>query len=111
MILKPDDVIKARLKVEDKGEVHKMFTKLCYVAMDKYVPLNEGRLRSNVQVDEDSITYQTSYAKYQFYGKRQDGSHKVRHYTTPGTGPHWDKRMKSVEMKNIEKNLQEYIGG
>ena len=32
-------------------------------------------------------------------------------YTTPGTGPYWDKRMVSAEMQDVVKEVQDYIGG
>lgn len=35
------------------------------------------------------IEWRKGYAEYQERGKRKDGSHKIRHYTTPGTGPHY----------------------
>ena len=42
---------------------------------------------------------------------REDGSRPVRNYTTPGTGPYWDKRMVSVDMPDIVKRIQDKFGG
>lgn len=113
--IKPTSTIKAKLGIEPNGRVHKFFTNTCYKHMDKYVPRRAGSdggtLRETVDIQTDSITYQTPYARYQYYGMRQDGTHVVRHYTTPGTGTYWDKRMKSAEMKNIVKEVQDHIGG
>lgn len=109
--IKPTSTIKAKLGIETNGRVQKFFTNTCYKHMDKYVPMDEGNLRTIVDIQSDSITYESPYAEYQYYGMRKDGTHVVRNYTTPGTGPYWDKKMKSVEMQDVVKEVQDYIGG
>ena len=109
--LKPTSTIKARLGIEPNGRVQKFFTNTCYKHMDKYVPKDEGNLRTIVDIKNDSITYESPYARYQYYGMRDDGTHVVKNYTTPGTGPYWDKRMVSAEMQDVVKEVQKYIGG
>ena len=114
---KPTSVIVADLGVQPKGEIHKWFTNTCALRMDKYVPKDEGHLRETVVVNgvvtenvtEDTITYDQQYARYQYYGMREDGSHVVRNYTTPNTGRYWDKRMWSAEKNQIIKEVQNYI--
>ena len=107
--MKPTSVIKARLGIEPNGRIQKFFTNTCYRHMDKYVPMDTGTLRENVTLTEDTITYEQPYAGYQYYGERKDGSHKVVRYTTPGTGPYWDKRMVSAEMQDVVKEVQDYV--
>jgi hypothetical protein len=109
--LKPTSQIKARLGIEPNGRVQKFFTNTCYKHMDKYVPQDNGDLRTIVDIQPNSITYESNYARYQYYGVREDGTHKVKNYTTPGTGPYWDKRMVSAEMQDVVKEVQDYIGG
>ena len=109
--LKPTSTIKARLGLDPNGRVQKFFTNTCYKHMDKYVPQDSGDLRTIVDIQPDSITYESVYAEYQYYGMRKDGTHVVKNYTTPGTGPYWDKRMVSAEMENVVKEVQKYIGG
>ena len=109
--IQPTSVIKARLGLEPNGRVQKFFTNSCYKHMDKYVPMDNGDLRTVVDIQPNSITYEMPYARYQYYGMRDDGTHVVTHYTTPGTGSYWDKRMVSAEMQNIEKEVQKFIGG
>ena len=109
--MKPTNQIKAKLGIDTNGRVQKFFTNSCYKHMDKYVPMDEGNLRTIVDIQPDSITYESPYARYQYYGIREDGTHEVQNYTTPGTGPYWDKRMKSVEMQDIVKEVQDYVGG
>jgi hypothetical protein len=107
--LKPTSVIKARLGIEPNGRVQQFFTNTCYKHMDKYVPMDNGDLRTVVDIQPDSITYESPYAEYQYYGMRKDGTHVVKHYTTPGTGTYWDKRMVSAEMQNVVKEVQDYV--
>lgn len=109
VILKPISEIKSRLGVDSNGRVQKFFTNTCYKYMDKYVPMDRGDLRTIVDIQEDNITYESPYARYQYYGEREDGSHKVQNYTTPGTGPYWDKRMVSAEIDDVVKEVQDYI--
>ena len=109
--MQPTSVIKARLGLEPNGRVQRFFTNTCYKHMDKYVPKDEGNLRTIVDIQPDSITYESPYARYQYYGVREDGTHQVQNYTTPGTGPYWDKRMVSAEMQDVVKEVQNYFGG
>lgn len=82
-MLEPISTIKLRLGIEPNGKVAKFFTNTCRKHMDKYVPKDIGNLRLIVREDANSITYQSSYARYQYKGMREDGSHVVRNYTTP----------------------------
>lgn len=109
--LKPTSEIRAHLGLEVNGRVQKFFTNTCYKHMDKYVPQDNGELRTVVDIQPNSITYESNYAKYQYYGMRKDGTHVVKNYTTPGTGPYWDKRMISAEMQDVVKEVQKYVGG
>ena len=108
---KPVAQIKAELGLEPNGRVQKFFTNTCYKHMDKYVPMDLGNLRTVVDIQDDSITYESPYARYQYYGEREDGSHKVQNYSTPGTGSFWNKRMISAEIDDVIKEVQEYMGG
>ncbi len=107
--MKPTSQIKARLGLEPNGRVQKFFTNTCYKHMDKYVPKDNGELRTVVDIESNSITYEMPYARYQYYGMRDDGTHVVKNYTTPGTGTYWDKRMVSAEMQDVVKEVQNYV--
>ncbi len=105
--IKPISVIKAYLGIEPNGKVQKFFTNTCYRYMDKYVPMDTGNLRRNVSITSDTITYESPYAHAQYIGEVNGG--QVKNYTTPGTGPYWDERMKSVEMQDVVKEVQNYV--
>ena len=109
LILKPTSVIEANLGIQNGGSVHAFFTETCYKAMDKYVPMDNGDLRTNVDIQTDKIIYETPYARYQYYGMREDGSHVVKNYTTPGTGKYWDKRMWSAEGTDVIRQTQDFL--
>lgn len=107
MGLKPISEIKADLGIEPNGKVQKYFTERCYQHMDKYVPKDTGVLREKVVKGTDYIKYNMPYAHAQYVGIVHVSP--VKNYTTPGTGPYWDKRMVSVEINDIIKECQEYM--
>ena len=109
--LQPTSEIKLRLGIDPNGRVQKFFTNTCYKHMDKYVPMDNGDLRTNVDIQTNSITYESPYARYQYYGIREDGTHQVKNYTTAGTGTYWDKRMWSAESEEVINEVQNYVGG
>lgn len=105
--MQPTSVIKARLGIEPNGKVQKFFTNACYRYMDKYVPKDTGALRETVTLTADTITYEQPYAHAQYVGIVN--GHAVQNYTTPGTGPYWDERMKSADMQNVVAEVQNFI--
>ena len=107
--LKPTSVIKTQLGINSDGRVQKFFTNTCYKKMDKYVPMDNGDLRTNVTITANTITYEVPYASYQYHGVREDGTHVVTNYTTAGTGTYWDKRMWSAEGQDVVNSVQNYV--
>ena len=106
MKIKPVNVIEAELGIDPNGEISKFFTDTCYNHMDKYVPMRPGQgggsLRNVVDKGTDYITYEMYYAQYQY-------PHQYQHYSTPGTGPYWDRRMVSAEMQDVIREVQEKV--
>ena len=105
--MQPTSVIKANLGIDPNGRVQKFFTNTCYRHMDKYVPQDSGDLRTIVDIQSNTITYEMPYAHAQYVGFTKG---PVQNYTTPGTGPYWDRRMVSAEMQDVVKEVQDYIG-
>lgn len=107
------DEIRKELGINPGGKAQKYFTNTCYRYMDKYVPMSDldsrGDLRTIVDIDDDSITYCVPYASYQYYGVREDKTHKVSHYTTPGTGAYWDQLMMDAERDDVVKEVANYM--
>lgn len=104
--MKPTSVIKANLGIQPNGPVHAYFTERCYVYMNDYVPKREGNLRNTVTLSTNTITYESPYAHAQYVGFTKG---PVVNYTTPGTGPYWDKRMWSAEGQDVVKEVQDFI--
>lgn len=106
--MKPISTIKADLGIETDGPIQKLFTNTCYRHMDRYVPKDTGILRRTVSLTSKTITYEQPYAHAQYVGYTK-GPVKPENYTTPGTGPYWDRRMKSAEMQDIVREVQDEI--
>lgn len=113
----PQTII-ANFGLGKNGDVHKFFTNTCALHMDKYVPYDEGTLANSVvqggvvtsNVDVDSITYDQEYASYVYNGISKNGnSLNYSHDMHPYAGDHWDERMVSAEMSEIEQEVQDYI--
>ena len=105
--MQPTSTIMAHLGIEPNGKAQSFFTNTCYKHMNKYVPKRTGNLRNNVDIQSDRITYKSPYAKIQYEGIIW--GHEVQNYTTPGTGPYWDRRMVSAEMQDVVKEVQQYV--
>lgn len=75
-------------------------------------PLRDNFLRRNVSKTVDGlngiIEWHEPYASYQERGMRYDGSHVVKHYTTPGTSAGFAKR--AVEKVVTPTNIRRYMG-
>ena len=90
---------------------------------EKFVPYSAGSSQSagnlresgKVTKGENGVFYlvwDTVYALYQWYGVRADGSHKVQHYTTPGTGKQWVEAARAQYGDRWQKIVQkEFSGG
>lgn len=76
-------------------------------------PLKDGDLREQVtktvnQTEKTgTITWTVPYASYQERGKRFDGSHVVKNYTTPGTGKDFAKN--AVKSVMTPQRLAKYL--
>lgn len=78
---------------------------------EKYVPYSGGSSQSAGNLRESGhvvkadsgryfLVWDTVYALYQWFGVRADGSHRVKNYTTAGTGKQW---VETAKDKNIDK--------
>ena len=89
---------------------------------EKFVPYSGGSIQSagnlresgKVVQGENNVFYlvwDTVYARYQWYGVRADGSHRVQHYTTPGTGKLWVDAAKAQYGDRWNKIFQKAFSG
>ena len=108
-----------RIGAQPKGPVQKFFTNTCALHMDKYVPARDLILAGTVvqdgvineaNVTEDTITYAQPYARYQYNGERQDGSHKIVNRTLdkhPLATSYWDRHMVTAEIDDVVDEVQD----
>lgn len=107
LYMQPTSTIKASLGLGKNGQVLRYFQNSCYKHMDKYVPRRKGKLRETVDLSNPSyIIYEMPYAHVQYVGYTT-GPVKPENYTTPGTGPYWDKKMWAVESRTVIREVQE----
>lgn len=80
--------------------------------MERFVPKLDGHLRASATFDKDGVTYDTPYARAQFYGSSytKKTSFTFRRYTTSGTGKRWDLRASAIYMSDWEKKALEGMG-
>lgn len=115
MKMKPISSIKADLGIDANGKIQRYFTERCAERMDKYVPFEGGNL-SRYRLEPTSVNYEQPYARYQYTGARQDGSHKIneanrnRSIHSLATS-YWDKKMVTAEMPEIIREVQEKLNG
>ena len=132
----PTSIIEIKLGIDSNGRVQRQAQNLCYQYMKKYVPFRNGsgeHLRTKVDLSNpELIVYDSPYAHYMYEGMVMAPSYPIKkngvvvgfyspkgkrkHYTgekikykTPGTGDHWDEKMKNNDMVIIEKKLQNFI--
>ena len=87
---------------------------------DKYVPFQQGALKNQCTIASDGsqIVYTQPYAHYQYYGQVMAGR-PPKQYTgdsltyngAPMRGARWTERMLADKRKEIENNVEKYIGG
>lgn len=53
-----------------------------------------------------AVVYAKPYAGYQERGERYDGTHKVRHYTSPDTGKHY---LKNTGDAVVERGIRWFL--
>ncbi len=74
---------------------------------EKYVPYSAGStqsaggLRDSGRVERGEggrmyLVWDTVYALFQWFGVRADGTHRVQHYTTAGTGTQWVEKARAA---------------
>lgn len=95
--------LKEKLARESMLRGRRAFANQAMADMNQFVPAKEFILRQTVTLglDGGSIFYNTPYAQTQY---------KIQHrnYTTPGTGPYWDKKAQGIYMSDWEKA---FLGG
>lgn len=97
----PVDRILLKRSLNKNGAGQRFFTHEVRRLSDPYVPFLTGVLKNTATEEVDRITYNTPYARRQYY-------------ENPGTGlrgPHWTERMWADRGKEIISATAAYCGG
>lgn len=97
----PVDRILLKRNLNKNGVGQRFFTHEVRRLSDPYVPFLTGVLKNTATEEVNRITYNTPYARRQYY-------------ENPGTGlrgPHWTERMWADRGKEIVKATAAYCGG
>ena len=113
--LKSLEEIKKKLKINDNGPAQAFLMSTAAKKMDKYVPFRSGTL-SDYTLTNEYIIYPQEYAAYQYYGQRKDKTHKINPANRdrskhPLATSYWAEKMKTAEIDEIVKEVQDFIGG
>ena len=80
--------------------------------MDRYIPLRSGggalRASASMGGSGKTISYNTVYARAQFYGT--NGIVTFSKYTTPGTGKDWLKPAKEANLESWKQKALKEMG-
>jgi len=110
-----DDVVKD-LGMNKTGDFQQHMTHRARVRMERHVPSSVGvparpsGLRETAQEDYDGVIYGPSGTEANAYASivyhwPQEGIH----WTTPGTGSFWDKRMMADQEEQLIQDIQTFI--
>ncbi len=124
------------LNLEENGLAQQFFTNEVWRLSDDYVPYENGLLKTNVIVKSNSLTYNSPYARYHWYGNLMVDPDYLKgamfnpnygFWSRPGVpkildpngrainnwnglrGPFWTSRMWADRHKEIELAVQKFI--
>lgn len=89
--------IENKFAAKQKGQL--AMANQALLEMEQYVPMLDGHLRGGASAVENGVKYPGPYGRAHFYGT--NGIVTFNHYTTPGTGKRWDKRLSADQLKKI----------
>lgn len=92
------------LRIVDNHETRVGVNSIVASMMKKYIPMKTGALRRSVRIGERRIEWPLIYARYQYYGRIPPFN-----YTTPGTGPFWDKVMLQRDKRAMQIRITNYL--
>lgn len=107
--------IMADVGIDERGELQAFHTQNVLNRILKYIPKRSGATQKITAIQTDvnrpAIVTDVPYGKYLFYGVAMAGNPKEPtdrplQYTTPGTGPHWDRAVTAAEGAAMTADLQ-----
>lgn len=109
-----DNTVQFEHKVTQKSSLFlREFAEQVVNVAQPNTPKDRGNLARDVVKQvlalKGKIKWDKVYASYQERGMRRDGTHRVRNYTTPGTGPHFAKNAINTVVKR-ESQIMRKVG-
>lgn len=99
--LNATDKILLQRNLSKNGKGQRFFTHEVRRALDAYVPMRSGVLKNTAVESDSSITYDTPYARKQYYENHGNGLR----------GKEWDKRMWPDRGPEIVRATAKFCGG
>jgi hypothetical protein len=96
----------SKFGLEHEGQTRLYAANRAFIRMHKYTPRDTNTMATTATIKPGSITYEEEYAIYQYKGYTKG---PVEHYTTPGTGKYWDRKMWSAEGNKLAKEVSNYM--
>lgn len=109
--LKIDSTQKILLKrsLNKNGEAQRFFSTEMQRIMNPYVPVRSGGLRRSAIVHDDSVEYNSPYARRQYYENQGNG---IEGMNNGGRGGHtWDKRAWADNGDAVVDSVAAFVGG
>lgn len=103
------------LGADNKAQI--FFTNEVFKQCQPYTPKDENILATTVTLEDNSITYTSPYASYQYHGKVMAGNPKevtekdLNYQGGPMRGAFWDKRMWADKGTEILQGVTKITGG
>ena len=97
----PADKILLKRSLNRNGKGQQFFTHEVRRLSDPYVPFLTGNLKDSATESATSITYNTPYARRQYYEHKGDGLR----------GAQWDKQMWADRGREIVQSVASFCGG
>lgn len=95
------DKILLKRSLGKNGKGQRFFTHEVRRMSDPYVPRRSGVLKNTAREAEKTVTYNTPYARRQYYEHKGNGLR----------GKMWDKRMWADRGKEIVRSVAKFCGG
>lgn len=111
-----EQILQAR-NLETGGEAQRLMTNEIFKVADSYVPLDGHILGTTVTLEADSITYNSPYARYQWYGVAMEGNPRtptnrpLNYAGAPMRGREWVKRAWIDRGQEITQKIANKVGG
>jgi hypothetical protein len=102
--------------LEKGGKVQRFMTNEVYKLSMPYTPFDSSTLSTTVDLEANSITYKSIYAKYQWSGKvmvgsapKQPTNKELTYQGAPKRGKEWTNRAMADHKEELIKSVEDFI--